>query len=35
VHDKFKIIRKSLKKMLKNTSIEELAIDLQRGTSSL
>ncbi|MFT7049711.1 MAG: Rrf2 family iron-sulfur cluster assembly transcriptional regulator [Psychroserpens sp.] len=35
VHDKFKIIRKSLKKMLKNTSIEELAIDLQRGTSFL
>lgn len=35
VHDKFKIVRSELKDMLENTNLEQLALDIQSGTSFL
>ncbi|WOD45281.1 RrF2 family transcriptional regulator [Hwangdonia lutea] len=35
VHDKFKAIRDSLKHMLENTSLEELALNIKSGASFL
>ncbi|MGM5470869.1 RrF2 family transcriptional regulator [Flavobacteriaceae bacterium LMO-SS05] len=35
VHDKFKEVREDLKFMLENTSLEELAINIQSGVSFL
>nr|WP_321233270.1 Rrf2 family transcriptional regulator [uncultured Psychroserpens sp.] len=35
MHDKFKFIRNGLKDMLENTNLEELALDLQKGSAFL
>lgn len=35
VHDKFKIVRGELRKMLENTSIKELSLNLEKGLSFL
>ncbi len=35
VHDKFKEVRGELKKMLENTTLEELALNIKSGTSFL
>ncbi len=35
VHDKFKIVRDNLKNMLEQSNLEELALDIKSGASSL
>jgi len=35
VHNKFKVVRQELKTMLENTNLEQLALDIQSGTTFL